>query len=194
MSGYPPPSSVVLPARPLAEGQDVNSYFSCYAGRNLLLTHEQLHHLAGRVGHGCARAEDGGHACLIEEVIVLSRDHTTSNHHDVLTSQFLQFLYQLRNEGLVTCCQRGCANDVDIVLHGLASCFCGSLEQGTHIHVEATIGITGGYYLGTAVVTILTHLGNHDTGTAALLFCILFSQLTSLLKVLVILGFTAIHA
>lgn len=27
MSGYPPPSSVVLPARPLAEGQDVNFYF-----------------------------------------------------------------------------------------------------------------------------------------------------------------------
>ena len=46
-----------------------------------------------------------------------------------------------------------------------------------------------GYNLGAAVVTVLTHLGNHDTGLTALLLCELCCKLAGSLKVCVFLAF-----
>ena len=78
---------------------------------------------------------------------------------------------------------------MDIVLDSLAGRLGRSLEERTHIHVKTAVGVTGGYNLGTAVVTVLTHLGNHDTGLTALLLSELCCKLAGSLKVCVFLAF-----
>ena len=69
----------------------------------ILFTKENVHHFNSSFSYRCTRSEDGGHASLIEEVVVLGGNHTSGNHHDVFTSQTLQFRDELRDERLVTC-------------------------------------------------------------------------------------------
>ena len=69
----------------------------------------------------------------------------------------------------MTCGERAYTKNVNVVFHGLTGSFRGGLEEGTHVYVKSTVGIAGCYYLGATVVTVLTHLGNHDTGLTALL-------------------------
>ena len=71
-------------------------------GVELLLSEEQFHDLASGLGYAGAGAEDGGGACLVEEVVVLCGDNATHDYHDVLAAQFLEFLDYLRNQSLVT--------------------------------------------------------------------------------------------
>ena len=71
----------------------------------LLFVKQDLHHLDSSLGNRCTRTEDGCYACLVEEVVVLGRNHTTGDDHNVLATQFLQFLDQLRDERLVASCQ-----------------------------------------------------------------------------------------
>ena len=63
-----------------------------------------------------------------------------------------------------------------VVLDSLASSLGRSLEQRAHIYVEATVGISRSYHLGTTVVTILSHLRNHDTRLTALFLGKFFAQ------------------
>ena len=81
-----------------------------------LLCHQEVHDGASGLRHVGARTEDSCYACLIEEVVVLRRDNTTGNHHDILATEFLQFLNHLRHEGLVSCSERGDTQYMDIVL------------------------------------------------------------------------------
>ena len=81
-----------------------------------LLGHEEFHNGACRLRYIRARTEDGGYACFIEEVVVLRGNDTTGNHHDVLATEFLQFLNHLRHEGLVSCSERGDTQHMHIVL------------------------------------------------------------------------------
>ena len=78
--------------------------------------------------------------------------------------------------------KRGYTEDVDVVLHSLTGCLCGSLEQRTHVDVETAVGITGGNHLGAAVVTVLTHLRNHDTGLATFALSEVSHSLAGLLE------------
>lgn len=78
---------------------------------------------------------------------------------------------------------------MNIILYGLTSSFGRSLEQRSHVYVETTIGITGCYYFGATVVTILAHLGHHDTGLTSLFLRKLLGQLASTLEVAIILTF-----
>ena len=87
----------------------------------------------------------------------------------------------------MTSSQRRRTNDVYIILDSLTSSLGRCLEQWTHIHVEATIGITCCHYLCTTVVTILTHLGNEDTRTTTLLLSKLVGKALGLLEVFVVL-------
>jgi len=75
-----------------------------------------LHYDLGGVGNRGTRAEDGGNAGFVEEVIVLRGDDTTGGDHDIRTAEFLELLDDLRDEGLVTCCKRGDTQYMDIVL------------------------------------------------------------------------------
>ena len=68
------------------------------------------------LGIGSAGAEDGGNAGFVEEVIVLRGDDTTGGDHDIRTAEFFELLDDLRDEGLVTCCEAGDTQYMDIVL------------------------------------------------------------------------------
>ena len=68
----------------------------------VLLGEEEFHYLDSRFGHRGAGAEDGGGACLVEEVVVLGGDNAAYHYHDILTAQFLEFLDYLRHKSLVT--------------------------------------------------------------------------------------------
>ena len=70
-----------------------------------LVLEEKLHDLACSLADAGARAEDGSHTGLIEEVIVLGGDDTTGDNHDIFTAEFLEFFDNLRNKGLVTGCK-----------------------------------------------------------------------------------------
>ena len=83
---------------------------------------------------------------------------------------------------------------MDVVLHGLLGGLFGSLEQGTHIDVETDVGIAGGDHLGAAVVTVLTHLGNHDTRATALFLGKFIATLASPFEGGVVLLFFTVHA
>ena len=86
----------------------------------------------------------------------------------------------------MTCGQRRNADNVYVILNSLLGSLGRGLEQGTHIDIEADIGITRSYDLGTAVVTILTQLCNHDTGLATLLLGKLGAHLLGALERLVV--------
>ena len=65
-----------------------------------------MHHLDGTLHDVSARTEDGGYACLVEVVVVLHGDHTTSGNDDVLTAKLLELLNHSGNKGLVTSGER----------------------------------------------------------------------------------------
>ena len=67
-----------------------------------LLSEQEFHYLHGSFGYAGAGAEDGGGACLVEEIVVLGGDYTAYYYHDILAAQFLEFLDNLRNQGLMT--------------------------------------------------------------------------------------------
>ena len=100
-----------------------------YAIKDLrLFSHQEFHDGASRLGNRRTGAEDGCYTCLVEEIIVLSRDNTTSDNHNVGTTEFLQFLNHLRHKGLVSCSQRGNTQYMHVVFNGLLGCLCRSLE------------------------------------------------------------------
>ena len=150
---------------------------------------QDVHDFAGSLCYAGTGAEHGSHTGLIEEVVVLSGNYTAGNDHDVLATQFLQLFDELGNEGLVASSQRAGTHYVYVVLNSLASGLFGSLEQGSHVHVESAVGISGSYHLCTAVVTVLAHLGHHDTWTAAFLLGKFLGELAGLLKVCIVLAF-----
>ena len=84
-----------------------------------LLLHQKLHYHFSGVGNRGARAEDGGDTGFVEEVVVLRGDDTARSNHYVGTAEFLELLDDLRDEGLVTCRERGDTQYMDIVLHRL---------------------------------------------------------------------------
>ena len=77
---------------------------------------------------------------------------------DVAGALALQRLDQRRHQRLVAGRLAGDADDVDVVLDGLARGFLGRLEQRADIDVEADIGKGGGDDLGAAVVAVLAEL------------------------------------
>ena len=124
---------------------------------------------------------------------VLRRNNAADYHHDVLASELPELLDDLRNEGLVTRCEGGYADDVHVVLHSLLGCLRRSLEERTHIHIEAAVGITGSHNLGSAVVSVLTQLGDHDTGLTAFLPGELGHHLLGLLELAVALDLRRVN-
>ena len=93
-----------------------------------LFSHQEFHDGASRFGNRRTGAEDGCNTCLVEEIVVLSRDNTTGDNHNVGTTEFLQFLNHLRHKGLVSCSQRGNTQYMHVVFNGLLGCLCRSLE------------------------------------------------------------------
>ena len=130
----------------------IDAFKARYHGHGLFLVEENLHHLDSTLHHRCAWAKDGSHTSLVQEVIVLHGDHTTSGDNDVLTTELLELLNNCGDEGLVTCRKRGDTQYMDVVLHRLFSCLCRSLEQRSHIDRQ-TLRLSEGR--GYALVYIL---------------------------------------
>ena len=84
--------------------------------------------------------------------------------------------------------QRRYADHVHVVLDGLLGGLLGGLEQRAHINVEADVGVTRGDHLGTAVVSVLTQLGDHDARLTALFLGEFGAQLLGALE-----GFVVFH-
>lgn len=59
--------------------------------------------------------------------------------------------------------KRAYTENMHVVLHCLTGGFSRRLEERAHVHIETAVSITGCYHLGSAVVTVLTHLGYHDS-------------------------------
>ena len=78
---------------------------------------------------------------------------------------------------------------MNVVFNSLASSFRRSLEQRSHIHIEATVSITGCYDFSTTVVTVLSHLCNHDTRLTPLFLRELLGQFTSTFEVAIVFTF-----
>ena len=85
--------------------------------------------------------------------------------------------------------QRRNTDYMNIVFNSFTCSFRRCLEQRSHIHVKTAVGITGRYHFGTTVVTVLSHLRNHDTGLTPLFLRKLLSQFTSTLEVAVVFTF-----
>ena len=89
----------------------------------------------------------------------------------------------------MACGQRRDAHYMHVVLDGLLGGLFGSLEQRTHIDVEADVGVTRGNHLGAAVVAVLTELGDHDARLTALFLGELGAQLLGALELFVVFHF-----
>ena len=63
---------------------------------------QDLHNLDSCSSHWSTRAEDSCSTVLIELVVVLSRDNTTHNNYDILSTELLELSDDLRNECEVT--------------------------------------------------------------------------------------------
>ena len=150
---------------------------------------ENLEHLDCRSGNACTAAEDGCDTCLIEEVIVLCRYYAAGSDEDVFATEFFKFGDNLRYECLVTCGKGGHAQDMHIVFDGLACGFCRGLEQGTHVDIEPAVGVACCYDFSSAVVTVLSHLGYHDTWLATFASCEVGTHFLGFLEVRVVLCF-----
>jgi hypothetical protein len=78
-----------------------------------------------------------------------------------------QFAPQLRDQRQVARGERADADDVHIVLDGLAGALLGRLEQRADVDVEAEVGKRRRDDLLAAVVAVLAHLGDQDARAAA---------------------------
>lgn len=67
----------------------------------------------------------------------------------------------------MTCRKRGKANHMDVVIHSILCRFFRRLEQRSYVDVPAHIGKGCGENLLASVVSVLPHLSQENTGTAA---------------------------
>src|SRR5581483_3783202 len=100
---------------------------------------------------------------------------------DVLAAVLAHLFPQLRHQRQVPGHQRADTDEVDAVLHRLPGRLCGRLKQRADVHVEAQICEGGGNYLLSAIVTVLSHLGDEDTRPTALGLLKLLHQATHFL-------------
>ena len=90
------------------------------------------------------------------------RDNAACDNLDVRAASFLQQVDQFGNECLVTCGKAAGPDGIDIVFQCKIHCFRGRLEKRARNHFEAHVGKGAGNDVSPAVVTILTHLCNHQ--------------------------------
>jgi hypothetical protein len=89
--------------------------------------------------------------------MVLRGNYATHHDQNVLAIQMAQFSQELWNQSFVSRGERGNADDMDIILNGMAGDFAWSLKKGPNINIEAHIGECSGDHFGATVVAILAH-------------------------------------
>ena len=94
----------------------------------------------------------------------------------------------------MTCSQGGEADHVNVVVHCVLCSFFRSLEQRPYVNVPAHISEGGRQYFLSAVMTVLTHLGQEDTRPAAFQFFKFFRQRIGFFHIVVAAEFAAVYA
>ena len=93
----------------------------------------------------------------------------------------------------MTRCKGTEPNDVNIIIHRVLCCFFWSLEQRSDIHVKAHIRKGCCNNFGAAVMTVLTHLSNHDTWTTTFEFFKVIRHSTYFFDNIVIFKFARVY-
>ena len=94
----------------------------------------------------------------------------------------------------MTCRKRTEADDVNVIIHRILCCFFWSLEQRSDIHVKAHVREGCSDNFGTAVMTILAHLSNHDTRTTTFKIFEVIRHLTYFLDHIIIFILAGVYA
>ena len=128
---------------------------------------EELDNFVASVSDLRSRAENQLSTAFAKMVVVFGRDDTADDQHNMLASLFNKRLLQLRNERVVSSCQAARTNNVNVVVDGLTGDFSRCLEETTDVDVEAQVGKAGGDDLCSAIVTVLSHLGDENAGVTA---------------------------
>mmetsp|Transcript_7682 Transcript_7682/g.12905 ORF Transcript_7682/g.12905 Transcript_7682/m.12905 type:complete len:637 (+) Transcript_7682:3-1913(+) len=125
--------------------------------------------LAG-LGDGSSRAKDAVDTVVIEELVILVGNDTSTDEDHVGDTLCLEFLDELRDQRLVSSSLTTDADGVHISVDSLASNFLGGLEKRSNVDVKAEISKTSGDDLLATIVTVLAHLGDEETRTTTKLF------------------------
>ena len=94
----------------------------------------------------------------------------------------------------MTSCKRTEANDMNVIIHRILCCFLWSLEQRSDIHVKAHIREGCSNNFGTAVMTVLAHLRNHNTRATTFEFFEIIRHLTYFFDNIIIFIFAGVYA
>ena len=86
------------------------------------------------------------------------------------------------------------SDNMNVIIHRILCCFFWSLEQRSDIHVKAHIREGCSNNFGTAVMTVLAHLRNHDTRATTFEFFEIIRHLTYFFDNIVIFIFTGVYA
>ena len=119
---------------------------------------KQFQHLGCTLCYDGAGSEDCSCSCFVQEIVVLRRYNSSNHNHYVFSAEFLQFFNYLRNQGLVSCCQRTYTKYVNVVLNSLFCTFGRGLEQWSHIDIKSKVCISCCHNLCSSVVSVLSHL------------------------------------
>src|SRR5262249_5880794 len=112
--------------------------------------------------------EDGAGPVLVQLVVVLRRDDAADDDQDVVAAQVRERLPRRRDQREVAGRERADADDVIVVIDGLAGRLLRRLEQRADIDVETQVGERRGDDLLAAVVAVLAELGDQNAGPTPL--------------------------
>src|SRR4029079_4182486 len=101
---------------------------------------ELLEEIDGSLDDGRSGPEDRLGAGFVERGIILGRDHASHNDNDVAAALLLERLAQRGYQRQVASRKRRHADDMHVILDGLAGGLFRRLEQRTDIDIEAKVG------------------------------------------------------
>ena len=92
-------------------------------------------------------------------------------------------------------CRKGTeADDMNVIIHRILRCFFWRLEQRSDIHVKAHIREGCSDNFGTAVMTVLAHLRNHNTRATTFEFFKIICHLANFFDDIIIFIFAGVYA
>merc|ERR1712196_676205 len=75
---------------------------------------EFIHHFIHSYWQSGSRSKDLAYTSIVQEVVILWWDHTSTYHHNVVSTLSFEFLYQCRHQGLVSSSLRAHTNHMHI--------------------------------------------------------------------------------
>ena len=131
-----------------------------------------LHHLGQELacgfGNGRPRPKNSSHPKLKEPRIVAFGNDAAHHYQNIGTAHGSERIEKLRHQGFMACREGADADPMHVVFDGLSRGLLGRLKQWPQIHIKSHVRKTAGHHFGAAVVAVLPHFGNQNTGAAPL--------------------------